>query len=995
MQLKSTLDPIIKLPRQVFMILFLFILVTSVQAQTYTNGNLSTGATANDGTAAPTGTTWSEVQNDAGVTTISNTASGIVSSLAANVSVADDFTIPPGEAWTISKLIFYAYQTGAPATPTPFNDLRVQIHNSDPSTGTSTVLFGDLTTNRLSASNDALMYRIFNTLVPTPTASGTTRKIWTLEANVTGLTLQPGTYWIEWQTGVTSGNHFSPPNTPVGARTVPGSNAMQHDLTANEWGLVQDPGNPPALLDTVEMDMPFKINYTASCAGTPVPGATLSTAVSVCAGTPFTLSVANPTSVAGITYQWQSSATSGGPYANIAGATSATLTTTQTAATYYQLVVTCSGSPGTSTPVQVGIIASPAVTASPVSVTVCSGTNTSFTATATGASLTYQWQVSTDNGTTFTDISNGGIYGGATTNSLTLTNVPFANNGYQYQVVVSVTGCGSVTSGIATLTVNEAATIGTQPANVTACVGNDATFTTTATGSALTYQWQVSTNGGATFTPIAGATSATLVVPAVTSGMNNNQYNVIVSNACVPAGVTSTNAILTVSNVATITTSPVNTTVCEGANASFTAVASAVTYQWQVSTDGGANFTDIAGETSLNLTLTAVTPSMDGNQYRLVAFSCGAAGLNSAAATLTVNDAASITTQPADLTACIGNNANFSTTAGASSTPLTYQWEVSTDGGATYTPIAGATTANLTVPGVTAAMNGNLYHVILSNGCTASLISNAATLTVASVAVITAQPVDASTCEGSNATFSVTATGSITGYMWQESTDGGANFVTMSGQTAATLTLSAVTASMNNNQYRVMVLDNCTATGVTSDPATLTVNALPAVTISATSTAITTQMTTDLTATSTPPSTVFSWFKDGVLISGATGATITVTHDELGDYYATVTDVNGCSNTSNTLTITDSTASNAFIYPNPGRGIFNLVFDQSTPGVTNRVGVGAFDSKGSRVYQKQFNLTTPIQTIPIDLSNLAKGVYVLEITDAAGVRIRTDRIVIY
>src|SRR5436190_6164785 len=157
MQFKSTFTWINKFTRHAFMILILFILGSAIQAQTYVNGNLSTGATASNGDAAPTGTTWSEVQNDAGVTTISNTVSGVVSSVAANFSLADDFTIPAGPSWTISKFTFYAYQTGAPATPSPFNDLRVQIHNSDPSTGTSTILFGDLTTNRLSASNDAMM----------------------------------------------------------------------------------------------------------------------------------------------------------------------------------------------------------------------------------------------------------------------------------------------------------------------------------------------------------------------------------------------------------------------------------------------------------------------------------------------------------------------------------------------------------------------------------------------------------------------------------------------------------------------------------------------------------------------------------------------------------------------------------------------------------------------------------------------------------------------
>ncbi|MEO7524325.1 MAG: T9SS type A sorting domain-containing protein, partial [Ferruginibacter sp.] len=363
--------------------------------------------------------------------------------------------------------------------------------------------------------------------------------------------------------------------------------------------------------------------------------------------------------------------------------------------------------------------------------------------------------------------------------------------------------------------------------------------------------------------------------------------------------------------------------------------------------------------------------------------------------TLTVDNLASITSQPANSIVCTGNDANFTVGAATSTTTVTYQWEVSTDGGTTYVPIPGATSQALTVTAVTSAMDGNLYHVILSNGCTTSLVSGAATLTVAALPVISASPVDASACENSTATFNVTATGNGLSYQWQESTDGGTTFTDLNGQTAATLSLTGVTTSMNNNQYQVVVSSSCSAFGIASSPAVLTVNALPTLVISAAPyTSLTTQLTTVLTATATPASSVFSWYLDGVLIPASTGNTITVTHDDLGVYTASVTDANTCTNISNALTISDSTASNAFVYPNPGRGIFNLVFDLTT-GITNKVSVGAFDSKGARVYQKQFDLVTSVQTIAIDLSKLAKGIYILEITDAAGVRVRTERVVIY
>src|SRR5207249_6503600 len=85
------------------------------------------------------------------------------------------------------------------------------------------------------------------------------------------------------------------------------------------------------------------------CTSTPVPGNTQSTASTVCPSTSFTLSLQNDYStVSSITYQWQSSP-DGVTYSNIPGATSATYTTTESAATWYQCIVTCaSNGSGTS-----------------------------------------------------------------------------------------------------------------------------------------------------------------------------------------------------------------------------------------------------------------------------------------------------------------------------------------------------------------------------------------------------------------------------------------------------------------------------------------------------------------------------------------------------------------------------------------------------------------------------------------------------------------------
>ena len=239
---------------QTLMVLGLFCFMSSaLMAQPYVNGNLSTGATSSNSIAAPAGFTWSEVQTG-------NTNAGFGAQIASGFSLADDFTVASGDIWSVNKLTFFAYSSGYTGATSPFTDLRFQIFNTDPSVGSPTPVFGNLTTNRLSASSTASIYRIFNA------TTGTTRKVWKLEANLNTV-LPAGTYWIEWQTGVTGvTSNFTPPSTVVGTTTQPGNNAKQHDLTAATWSSVVDGTTIPNNFQ----DFHFIVDYSLAglCAGT-------------------------------------------------------------------------------------------------------------------------------------------------------------------------------------------------------------------------------------------------------------------------------------------------------------------------------------------------------------------------------------------------------------------------------------------------------------------------------------------------------------------------------------------------------------------------------------------------------------------------------------------------------------------------------------------------------------------------------------------------------
>ncbi|MFT3908987.1 MAG: M36 family metallopeptidase [Ferruginibacter sp.] len=671
------------------------------------------------------------------------------------------------------------------------------------------------------------------------------------------------------------------------------------------------------------------------------------------------------------TYQWQVS--TGGPFTNIAGATSASLTVTGITSAMngyqYQVVITnpCTATL-TSTPASLTVSDPATITTQPVSSIVCEGSNTSFTIATAGSGVTYQWQVST--GGPFTNIA------GATSATLNLSAVTAGMNNNVYHVLVYSCSPTGLSSSDVTLTVNAAVAITTPPANTNACVGSDATFTVTAAGTANTYQWQVSTGGP--FTDIPGATSSTLTLTGVTAGMNNNVYQVVVGNSCTAVNVTSS-ATLTVSNAASITTQPVSSTVCAGSNATFTATAAGASYQWQVST--GGPFTDITGATTTTLTLPTVTSTMNGNQYQLVIGSCGASSITSTPVTLTVNDPASISSQPTNATVCDGANATFAVSGAGTS--VTYQWQVSTGG--PFTDIAGATTSSLALNPVTAAMNNNQYQVILTNTCTpGGLTSTVVTLTVNPATSITAQPTGSTICEGDNVSFTAAASNAI-GYQWQVSTGG--PFTDIAGATGTTLTLTSVTASMNNYSYHV-VATGCGS--VTSDDAVLNVNAAPVVTITAAPLIrLSANQTTTLTATATPAATSFNWYKDNVLVPGNTSYQLTVNFADTGTYHATVNDANGCLGTSDDLKI--GVAAVTFIYPNPNNGHFWVHFPGVEINSKPRI-ITLFDGKGARVLQEAY--ADVIGDMEVHAENLSSGTYSLVLTNPSGEVLGTGKVVI-
>ncbi len=395
--------------------------------------------------------------------------------------------------------------------------------------------------------------------------------------------------------------------------------------------------------------------------------------------------------------------------------------------------------------------APPAVSQQPSDVTVASGDQYLFGATASGyPDPTVQWQRSTDGGASFSDIP------GATETTYTATAAP-ADSGDQFRAVFA-NASGTATTQAATLTVvvpPDPPVIGAATAVVH---GATVTFTPPANdgGAAVAdYTATCSASGGATGTQT-GASSP-LTVTSLTPGASYTCT--VTARNLVGSGAPSdpSNAVVPTDPPA-VTTQPSDTTVTAGDGYSFSAVASGVPapdVQWQLSTDAGATFADIAGATSTTLTGTAAYDD-SGNEYR-ARFTNAAGSATSAAATLTVRGIApAVTEQPQPASVAAG--AAYTFTAAASGVPApAVQWQVSADGGSTYQNVAGATAT--TLHGTAAVTDdGKLFRPVFTNS-EGSATTNGALLSVTATAWIAAG--NASVLEGdsgNNRTVSLAVT---------------------------------------------------------------------------------------------------------------------------------------------------------------------------------------------------------------------------------------------
>ena len=193
----------------------------------YSNGPLINGA----GTGAG-GADESILQN---VTIAGVTAYGSSANVTADSQwiVADDFTVPAGETWTLTEVVLYGYQTNS-TTASTFKGANPVIYDRSPDDPAAVVLAGDITTSSLDLSVWSNAYRVAETSTTCQSGSCTARPIMANTAILTP-TLTGGTYWLGWTySGTLSSGPWQPEVATQGVCT-PDANALQYNPTTAVW----------------------------------------------------------------------------------------------------------------------------------------------------------------------------------------------------------------------------------------------------------------------------------------------------------------------------------------------------------------------------------------------------------------------------------------------------------------------------------------------------------------------------------------------------------------------------------------------------------------------------------------------------------------------------------------------------------------------------------------------------------------------------------------
>lgn len=237
-------------------VLTLAMVSTSVGQTIYSNGGIVTNPGA--------GSFGADV-SQASVTANSGGSSAFLSGAGPGFRIADNFTVPVGETWTvtsISNLLYITSTLGTYGNPpaSPITSINMNIWNGNPSLGGSSIVASSTALGTATWTN---IYRTFNgTLV------NDQRPVFDVQTTFPSIVLTSGTYYMDIQAAGTSPNGtttvFMPfvMTAPGGVPTTTVGDAFQMSA-AGVWALT----SVGSALQPVE----FPFSVQGSIAAVPEP----------------------------------------------------------------------------------------------------------------------------------------------------------------------------------------------------------------------------------------------------------------------------------------------------------------------------------------------------------------------------------------------------------------------------------------------------------------------------------------------------------------------------------------------------------------------------------------------------------------------------------------------------------------------------------------------------------------------------------------------------
>lgn len=456
----------------------------------------------------------------------------------------------------------------------------------------------------------------------------------------------------------------------------------------------------------------------------------------------------------------------------------------------YTLTLTTTNSCGASSKSHtLTVLTAPEITTQPTNKTICEGDNTTFTAIAAGSNLTYKWQVKIPSGT-YTDVTNTGVYTGATTASLNITGATTSMNGYKYKLVISGSCTPDVTSNEVTLTVNPRPT-SVISGSATVCANTPATISIALTGTA---PWNITYSDGTTSTSVTTSSSTYTFTVALATTKTYTVTSLTDTNCTAVAGDRTGSANITVNPLPTIS-GTLNACVGSTTQLSGSATANATT-PWSSASTGVATISNTGLVTGVSAG-TSVINYTNSNGCIITA-------------TVTINPLPTVSIPNTNQSLCksSGSPSGSVIIPNTTTTISSYQWfsnSTASNTGGTQV----ATTSTFTPPNTNA---GELYYYLTvtnNNGCVAT--SNVSgSIKVYGQPTITPLPTSTSYCiNATAATLTPTITNGGYGtlsYQWYSNTTSSSSGAqTITNETNATFTPPTTAAGV---KYYYVVVTN-------------------------------------------------------------------------------------------------------------------------------------------------------------------------------------------